>query len=133
MDSIIVDLEHGAVDFGSVFAMIASTPGTDCAPLVRIAENDEAQVKRALNLGAEGIVFPLIRNAGDAERAVPACAIRQAARGFGPFLAHSRCRRCRHRPTARGTIGCWQAFDMLWLKAKCGELSGWASQSLRDT
>ena len=40
------------------------------APLVRVAENDAAQVKRVLDLGAEGIVFPLIRSVADAERAV---------------------------------------------------------------
>lgn len=90
-DGVIVDMEHGAVDHGSAHAMIAATQGFDCAPLVRIAENRESEVKRALDLGAEGIVFPLVRTAGDARRAVSAMRYPpDGTRGFGPFLAQSR-------------------------------------------
>ncbi len=90
-DSVIIDLEHGAVDYGSAHAMIAATAGTNCAPLVRVAENDPAQVKRVLDLGAEGIVFPLIRDASDARKAISSLHYPpNGNRGFGPFLAHSR-------------------------------------------
>ncbi len=90
-DGVIIDMEHGAVDYASAHAMIAATAGTDCAPLVRIAENDPAQVKRALDLGAEGICFPLIRTAEDAQRAVSAMRYPpDGVRGFGPFIAQSR-------------------------------------------
>ena len=89
-DSVIIDMEHGAVDHASAHAMIAATKGTRCAPLVRVAENDPAQVKRMLDLGAEGIVFPLIRNAEDARRAVASLRYPpHGNRGFGPFIAHS--------------------------------------------
>lgn len=89
-DGVIVDLEHGAVDYGSAHAMIAATARSDCAPLVRIAQNEDWQVKRALDLGAEGICFPLIRTADDARRAVASLRYPPGGtRGFGPFLAHS--------------------------------------------
>ena len=89
-DAVIIDLEHGAVDYGSAHAMIAATSGSDCAPLVRVAKNDEAHVKRVLDLGAEGIVFPLIKTAEDARRAVASLRYPPAGnRGFGPFIAHS--------------------------------------------
>ena len=91
MDSVIIDLEHGAIDYAAAQAMIAATAGTPCAPLVRVTENDPSQVKRALDLGAEGIVFPLIRTADDARRAVASMRYPPAGnRGFGPFLAQSR-------------------------------------------
>lgn len=90
-DSVIIDLEHGAVDYGSAHAMIAATQGFDCAPLVRVAENDPTHVKRVLDLGAEGIVFPLIQTPEDAERAVASLHYPpKGNRGFGPFLAQSR-------------------------------------------
>lgn len=90
-DAVIIDMEHGAVDYASAHAMIAATAGTECAPLVRITENDPAQVKRVLDLGAEGIVFPMIRTAADAEKAVSSLRYPpNGTRGFGPFLAHSR-------------------------------------------
>jgi 4-hydroxy-2-oxoheptanedioate aldolase len=91
VDSVIIDLEHGAVDYGSAHAMIAATAGTECAPIVRIAENTDAQVKRALDLGAEGICFPLIRDAVDAEWAVGSLRYPPyGTRGFEPFIAQSR-------------------------------------------
>ncbi len=90
-DAVIIDMEHGAIDYASAHAMIAATAGTSCAPLVRVTENDAAQVKRVLDLGAEGIVFPLIRTAEDAKRAVASLRYPpNGNRGFGPFLAHSR-------------------------------------------
>jgi len=90
-DAVIIDMEHGAIDYATAHAMIAATAGTACAPLVRVAENDAAQVKRALDIGAEGIVFPLIRTAQDAVRAVASLRYPpNGTRGFGPFLAHSR-------------------------------------------
>lgn len=46
-DAVIIDQEHGAVDFATLHAMIAATAGSDCAPLVRIPENRAAHVKRA--------------------------------------------------------------------------------------
>ena len=90
-DAVIVDFEHGAIDHASAHAMIAATAGTQCAPLVRVAENDAAQVKRVLDLGAEGVVFPLIRTPEDAQRAVASLHYPpNGNRGFGPFMAQSR-------------------------------------------
>lgn len=89
-DAVIIDMEHGAVDHASAHAMIAATAGSDCAPLVRVTVNDPAHVKRALDLGAEGIVFPLIRTVEDARRAVASLRYPPSgSRGFGPFIAHS--------------------------------------------
>ncbi|MDP5086882.1 MAG: aldolase/citrate lyase family protein [Yoonia sp.] len=89
-DAVIIDMEHGAVDYASAHAMIAATKGTGCAPLVRVAENDPSHVKRVLDLGAEGIVFPLIRTADDARKAVASLFYPpKGNRGFGPFIAHS--------------------------------------------
>lgn len=90
-DAVIIDFEHGALDYASGHAMIAATAGTQCAPLVRVAENDAAQVKRVLDLGAEGVVFPLIRTVEDATRAVASLHYPpNGNRGFGPFMAHAR-------------------------------------------
>jgi 4-hydroxy-2-oxoheptanedioate aldolase len=71
--------------------MIASTKGTPCAPLVRVPEISEQYVKRALDAGAEGICFPLVRSASDAERCVRTLRYPPSGRcGWGPFVAHSR-------------------------------------------
>ena len=47
-------------------------------------------MKRVLDLGAEGIVFPLVETAEDVERAVASLRYPpNGNRGFGPFIAHS--------------------------------------------
>ena len=90
LDALIIDLEHGAVDYGSAHAMIAATAVSDCAPLVRVAQNDPAEVKRALDLGAEGIVFPLIRTAQDAADAVASLRYRRVGHAASAHLLHNR-------------------------------------------
>lgn len=89
-DGVVIDLEHGAIDYASAHAMIAATRGYDCAALVRVAKNDATHVKRALDLGAQGIMFPLIETAEDARRAVASLRYPpNGTRSFGPFIAHS--------------------------------------------
>lgn len=89
-DGVVIDLEHGAIDYPSAHAMIAATKGFDCAPLVRVANNDATDVKRALDLGAQGIMFPLVETADDARRAVASLRYPpNGTRSFGPFIAHS--------------------------------------------
>ncbi|MEA2480173.1 MAG: 4-hydroxy-2-oxoheptanedioate aldolase [Thermoleophilaceae bacterium] len=51
----------------------------------------EHEVKAALDAGAEGIVYPLVRSVADAERAVAYATYPPAGtRGWGPFAAHAR-------------------------------------------
>src|SRR6185312_6440389 len=65
--------------------------GTTCAPLVRVPGLDEAEVKVALDAGAEGIFFPMVRSASDVERCVETVTYPpEGSRGWGPFVAHAR-------------------------------------------
>jgi 4-hydroxy-2-oxoheptanedioate aldolase len=90
-DFVMIDREHGPISRETMHAMIAATNGTDCAPLVRVPGIEEAEVKIALDSGAEGIVYPLVRTVGDAERCVSLLTYPpEGRRGWGPFVAHSR-------------------------------------------
>lgn len=90
-DFVVIDGEHGPIDRAAMHAMIAATAGTPCAPLVRVPSIDEGAVKAALDSGAEGIVYPLVRTAEEAERCVAYVNYPPAGtRGWGPFVAHSR-------------------------------------------
>lgn len=84
-DCVIIDQEHGAVGPESLHAMVAATAGTCCAPLVRVPRRDEAWVNPALDLGAEGVVFPLVRTAEDAAECVALTRYPpRGRRGWGP-------------------------------------------------
>ena len=90
-DFVLIDREHGPIGHETMHAMIAATAGTRCAPLVRVPAIDEAETKAALDAGAEGILFPLVRTADDAQRCVSYVTYPPAGlRGSGPFVAHSR-------------------------------------------
>ncbi|MDQ6852481.1 MAG: aldolase/citrate lyase family protein [Actinomycetota bacterium] len=90
-DFVLIDREHGPIGPEAMHAMVAATAGTDCAPVVRVPSIDEADTKAALDAGAEGILFPLVRSADDAERCVSYLTYPPSGlRGWGPFVAHSR-------------------------------------------
>jgi 4-hydroxy-2-oxoheptanedioate aldolase len=94
-DFAIIDREHSPVGRDSMQAMIAATAGTQCAPLVRVPRIDGTEVNVALDAGAEGIVFPMVRTVEDVERSVASVRYPpDGTRGWGPFVAHSR-----HRTT----------------------------------
>lgn len=84
-DWLILDMEHGPLSFEIVQRMIQAMKGTNCAPLVRPPTNNDADIKRVLDLGAYGIVAPMVNTREDAERAVKACRYPpHGVRGFGP-------------------------------------------------
>lgn len=68
-----LDVEHSPVHWETaalIFAAIADAGGV---PLVRVPHNNLENVKRALDAGAFGIVFPMCNTVEEAERAVGAC------------------------------------------------------------
>jgi 4-hydroxy-2-oxoheptanedioate aldolase len=90
-DAVIIDQEHGAIGPENLHAMIASTAGTNCRPVVRVGKRDEAMVKLALDMGASGIVFPQVNTAQEAAECVAMTRYPpRGRRGFGPFIGHSR-------------------------------------------
>lgn len=91
LDMLIIDQEHAATNNETLHAMISATQGTDCAPMVRVIDHNPANVKLALDLGAEGIVFPLVRTPEEAAKCVASLRYPpNGIRGWGAFVAHSR-------------------------------------------
>ncbi len=57
-------------------------------PLVRVPWNDAVMIKRALDLGWDGVIVPQVNTAEEARRAVAACRYAPLGnRGFGPIRA----------------------------------------------
>jgi 2-keto-3-deoxy-L-rhamnonate aldolase RhmA len=88
LDFVWIDMEHNALSLEAVQAHVMATKGSDTAPLVRVPWNDPVLIKPVLDLGAAGVIVPLIRTAEDVRRAVAACLYPPAGiRGFGPRRA----------------------------------------------
>jgi 4-hydroxy-2-oxoheptanedioate aldolase len=87
VDFVCFDCQHGLVDAGSLAALLAAVRGT-VTPLVRVPANDAAAIGRALDLGAGGVIVPMVATAAEAERAVAACRYPPGGiRSYGPSRA----------------------------------------------
>ena len=72
-DWLILDGQHGAVNAGNMLPLIQAAELGGTAAIVRVAWNDESQIMRALDLGAYGVIVPMVSTAEDARRAAAAC------------------------------------------------------------
>lgn len=80
---IAADCEHGEVDESDIANFCRSVKRCGSVPLVRVRENSLMSIRRALDLGADGIIVPLVNNADDAKSAVDAARYPPAGRrGF---------------------------------------------------
>jgi len=67
-DFVVIDMEHGVHTLNTAEGLIASSRAAGIAPIVRIPQIDRAHVLRVLELGARGIMAPMIESPEDAER-----------------------------------------------------------------
>jgi len=70
LDWIVVDAEHGHLDWHDILEHVRATVRSDTVVLVRIAELNIGLIKRVLDIGAEGVVVPWVESAEQLERAV---------------------------------------------------------------
>jgi len=85
LDWLVFDTEHGPWSIETVQQLIQATAGTDITPIVRVAWNDPVLIKRALDIGAYGIIVPWINNKEQAIEAVRATRYApKGIRGCGP-------------------------------------------------
>lgn len=83
---VIVDLQHGEATVGDLPAMLRAVDLHGAAPLVRVPWAEPSIIMRVLDIGAEGVVVPMVEDAEQA--AVAARATRYAPAGnrsFGPM------------------------------------------------
>jgi 4-hydroxy-2-oxoheptanedioate aldolase len=87
-DWLLIDMEHGPIDVERLQAMIRATGATSMTPTVRVASNLDWLTKRALDVGALGVMMPGVNSAEEALAAVRSVRYPpQGNRGFGPTFA----------------------------------------------
>jgi 2-keto-3-deoxy-L-rhamnonate aldolase RhmA len=85
LDFVWIDSEHSPMSLERILGHILATKGTQTAPLVRVAANDPVLIKPVLDLGAAGVIVPLVKSAEDVRLAVAACRYPpEGIRGYGP-------------------------------------------------
>jgi len=71
-DWLVVDLEHTAISISQAGELIRTIELSGVASLVRLTSNNENQIKRVLDAGAQGIIVPMVKSVEDTISAVAA-------------------------------------------------------------
>lgn len=88
-DYFVIDTEHAPLDILTAQTLIqAMRPDSKTTPIVRVWWNDLVAIKRALDVGAYGVLVPWINSKDEAELAVKASRYApEGLRGCGPRRA----------------------------------------------
>ncbi|MXY79929.1 MAG: aldolase [Chloroflexi bacterium] len=80
-----VDLQHGMADYGDALAMFQAVELGDSVPFARATWNEPGIIGRILDLGAGGVIIPMVNTTADAAAAVASCRYAPAGRrSVGP-------------------------------------------------
>jgi len=93
-DWVTIDMEHTPLDWREVDRLVGSALNSGITPLIRVPAGDPVPIKRALDLGAYGLVVPMVESAGQAQQIISAshypphgCRSAAAASHFRRFQA----------------------------------------------
>lgn len=70
---IIYDMEHTGLGYETVKDQVAMCRGLGVAPMARVPRSDYAFLARALDIGCEGVMVPMVNTADEARSIVDAC------------------------------------------------------------
>ena len=71
-DWLVVDMEHSALSMNQAQEIIRVIDLCNVTPLVRVMENNPNLIKRFMDIGAHGVIIPMVNSKSDAEKAVNA-------------------------------------------------------------
>ncbi|MEE4300137.1 MAG: aldolase/citrate lyase family protein [Pseudomonadales bacterium] len=87
-DWICIDLQHGLAEIGDLQRMLPGVEKSPAAPVVRVRANASDQIGRVLDLGAAGVIVPMVSTVAEARAAAEACRFPpRGARSCGPVRA----------------------------------------------
>jgi 4-hydroxy-2-oxoheptanedioate aldolase len=87
-DSLVIDMQHGLVDYSSAVPMLQAISTTDTVPMARVPWNLPDLMMKILDAGAYGIVCPMINTRAQCEEFISNCRYApKGRRSFGPTRA----------------------------------------------
>ena len=87
-DYIWIDMEHTAIGYSEAFAHMNACRAAGTSAIVRVPQNDLTATKKILDMGPEGIIFPMVRSAEEANALISMTLYPpRGTRGFGPMRA----------------------------------------------
>lgn len=87
-DFVWIDTEHTSIDYNTLLLQIGAVQRSGSRAIVRLSMNDFNHTKRVLEMGPDGVIFPMINTPAEADAAMRSCLYPPAGnRGFGPLRA----------------------------------------------
>mgnify|MGYP000403189354 CR=1 FL=1 len=65
-----IDLEHTSIDLSTAKMLITTIHASNMKALVRVSKNEEVIIKRVMDMGADGVIIPMVKNKEDAQMAI---------------------------------------------------------------
>jgi len=72
-DFLLFDTQHSPVEIKQLQPALQAMRGKSAVPIVRVGENRADQICYALDIGAKGIIVPMVNNRDEAEQMVKFC------------------------------------------------------------
>ena len=86
LDFVVIDMEHGSMSFETVENMVRAAEAADISPIVRVYDDKEQVLLRALEAGVRSIMVPHVSTAKNADRIVKCCKYYpDGNRGLSPY------------------------------------------------
>jgi len=86
LDFVVIDMEHGSMSFETVENMVRAAEASDIAPIVRVCDDHEQTLLRALETGVRSVMVPHISTAENAARIAKCCRYYPSGnRGLSPY------------------------------------------------
>src|SRR5579862_8519658 len=85
-ESVVLDMEHGPLDFQTLNGLIPAARAAGIHPIVRVRSNEASLISAALDAGAAGVLVPQIDSGAAAQAVVDAARFKPLGRrGVNPY------------------------------------------------
>lgn len=87
-DSLVIDLQHGVIDYSNMVPMLQAISTTNVVPIVRVPWLEPGILMKTLDAGAYAVICPMVNSREDAEKLVAYTHYApEGTRSFGPIRA----------------------------------------------
>ena len=87
-DWLVIETEHNGLDSAEVEHMLMAVSSTNVVPIVRVPSSSHIFIQRALDMGALGVLVPMVKTKEEAQAIVEATRFPpQGSRSWGPLRA----------------------------------------------
>ena len=69
-DFLWIEMQHARLTWETAEDIVGAMAGTDCVPIIRVPDATESDIQKALDLGAQGVIIPMVEEAEEVQRAI---------------------------------------------------------------